>query len=1298
MPETSRESSSCAAGGPGRRKRRVLRFLVRSVVALLLLAIILGAALAATMRWWAPWAVARAAARKTHTRVEIGACEFWPAGQVTIRNLRVGLPGDSQDAIAIGTAKVTYKHFADLLRGSVGTVALDNLRIQETQVLRLAGKIREIRGPGSEEEGGAVLQIHKHLFTKSPQGLELRNAAFVRPSGKAFTLRSFAARSATLAGGEVRLSLSLETSPLDTMLPLSVPDPLKAECGLALTSKTVRVISLRSNLGSLLEMQEAQTRQRLEFRGSTFDLKGTHGDPNAWFRALGVPLPGDCEADFRVDRLTIGTGAGAAPATTGLGAQALHTGAQIELDIPAWDDFAPGWSATGAVSRVEAQAAASQDLRTAWLKESEEWKVGSLETPVGRFEDIRANMKSEGNWKAGELQWQNAAELFAPKTTLCLPRKSALRFAGSATGTLLTSRPLSLAVRFDLDPRLEVENEKEIALPVKGLFGFEGGAGVNLLTLFAEGKAAGGSFNIQASGSPGRGLYPPQAEAEMDLSGVSFDEMERIRGLAGWKAGVSPSGEGSAFVGLRLDGDGAASARGTLRLDRFSLKRKGKPLFLKKPVDLTTMFMVSGPATPYGSFDVSWLSLEAPPYFSLDSRASVRLTTNTLAVRGEPAFEIHSLAALAELAGWTLPFDAAATARGKAEFVRDQDRRRAAFDGNAALQDLRADFPRRSGDPLTTATRVRSFSLGSLKTRGKTGLEMKARSPALTYDGDVDLRNLAVSLERYARPHALTTASLALDEAHFRGRADVQTHPAGNDFLANSTVDLKGLRFTSGSLMAEIARTSLTLLISSPLPSLRDTEPSLRRTSIRFSLPPTPVLLRVLPTGTSPSTSTQVVVKCTGTVRIESTTGAHPQIRGIETEIDRVAIQTEGGGKLESCGPSHWRGRIRLRDVFECAQTLDVSAQNVSALFQELRRAGIPGVDKLRPLDTRLTSGTFQNTLQLTSGTIQIRNGRQSLTNSLTQVAGLLTADSVHGSIANSWGAEGKMNSLVTWRGLTGQADVSLSAPERIARINEITTRTLTRVTAEAKGAFRIAEVLAAGGQFTDLNLIGQSADKRIFLEGVSFKSYGGDGTIATEANLNTWPTSLSLQANIYGVDLETFVRDYDLKGRRMAGKVNVEVDLLFSPAKTLLEARLTQASPKIWMDMKTAANLHGFWITSLTGMNYMLGRAPSQFQKMYKPQDLLEYDTFSIHSRYDHQKRIYENTVVLRNRYFRTTFTVNMEARVVAEYLKWKQKESLKLKQKVPLKLKQKEPLKLKQSGVLTGPPPPPAPPSANH
>jgi hypothetical protein len=228
-------------------------------------------------------------------------------------------------------------------------------------------------------------------------------------------------------------------------------------------------------------------------------------------------------------------------------------------------------------------------------------------------------------------------------------------------------------------------------------------------------------------------------------------------------------------------------------------------------------------------------------------------------------------------------------------------------------------------------------------------------------------------------------------------------------------------------------------------------------------------------------------------------------------------------------------------------------------------------------------------------------------------------------------------------------------------------------VTAEAKGALRIAEVLAAGGQFTDLNLIVRSANKKVFLEGVSFKSYGGDGTIATEANLNTWPTSLSLQANIYGLDLETFVRDYDLKGRRMAGKVNVEVDLLFSPAKTLLEARVTQASPKIRMDMKTAANLHGFWITSLTGTDYMLGRASSQFQRMYKPQNLLEYDTFSIHCRYDHQKRIYENTVVLHNRSFRTTLTVNMQARVVAEYLKWKQKESLKLKQKEPPKLKER-------------------------
>jgi len=340
-------------------------------------------------------------------------------------------------------------------------------------------------------------------------------------------------------------------------------------------------------------------------------------------------------------------------------------------------------------------------------------------------------------------------------------------------------------------------------------------------------------------------------------------------------------------------------------------------------------------------------------------------------------------------------------------------------------------------------------------------------------------------------------------------------------------------------------------------------------------------------------------------------------------------------------------------------------------------------------LDTRLTSGTLRNTLQLTSGTLQIRNARQSLTDSLTQVAGLLTADSVQGSIANSWGADRKINSLVTWRGLTGQADISLSTPQRL-KLSEISTRTLIRMTAKAKGAFRIAEVLAAGGQFTDLNLIVRSADKKVFLEGVSFKSYGGDGTIATETNLNTWPTSLSLQANIYGVDLETFVRDYDLKGRKMAGKVNVEVDLLFSPAKTLLEARVTQASPKIWMDMKTAANLHGFWIASLTGTNYMLGRAPSQFQKMYKPQDLLEYDTFSIHSRYDHQKRIYENTIVLRNRDFRTTLTVNMEARVVAEYLKWKQRESL--------KLKQKEPVKLKQSGVLTGPPPRPAPASANR
>jgi hypothetical protein len=314
----------------------------------------------------------------------------------------------------------------------------------------------------------------------------------------------------------------------------------------------------------------------------------------------------------------------------------------------------------------------------------------------------------------------------------------------------------------------------------------------------------------------------------------------------------------------------------------------------------------------------------------------------------------------------------------------------------------------------------------------------------------------------------------------------------------------------------------------------------------------------------------------------------------------------------------------------------------------------------------------LQNTLQLTSGTLQIRNARQSLTNSLTQVAGLLTADSVHGSIANSWDADGNINSLVTWRGLTGQADISLSAPQRL-KLSEISTRTLTRVTAEAKGALRIAEVLAAGGQFTDLNLIGRSTGKRIFLEGVSFKSYGGDGTIATEANLNTWPTSLSLQANIYGLDLETFVRDYDLKGRRMAGKVNVEVDLLFSPAKTLLEARVTQASPKIRMDMKTAANLHGFWITSLTGTDYMLGRASSQFQRMYKPQNLLEYDTFSIHCRYDHQKRIYENTVVLHNRSFRTTLTVNMQARVVAEYFKWKQRESLKLKQKEPLKLKER-------------------------
>jgi hypothetical protein len=59
-----------------------------------------------------------------------------------------------------------------------------------------------------------------------------------------------------------------------------------------------------------------------------------------------------------------------------------------------------------------------------------------------------------------------------------------------------------------------------------------------------------------------------------------------------------------------------------------------------------------------------------------------------------------------------------------------------------------------------------------------------------------------------------------------------------------------------------------------------------------------------------------------------------------------------------------------------------------------------------------------------------------------------------------------------------------------------------------------------------------------------------------------------------------------------------------------------------------------------------------------------LEYDAFSIHCRYDHLKRIYENTVVLRNRYFRTTFTINIEARVVTEYLK------------------------LKQRGVLSGPP----------
>ena len=691
MTETLAETTD----RPKRNRRRArLRRLLLVLMLFLAICISAGATLFFTAGYWLPRAIEWASPRAAHIQITVGSLDCFPLGRVIAENLAARNLDTSATAVAVSHLRVDYDSLSRLLEGRARATIIKGLVVNDAETVRLAETVRSLlRKPRVVVPLPPLEEI---LNRWMPELVQLDDARVVTEGRKDYGLRRLRARRFASRGRGLRLGLSLETRPLDSMLPLEINQPLQLDILAGFTSAGIHLVNVRSNLGSLLNMEAAEPARLQEGEAIALQVRDLRFDLDQWVRILDLPLAGALKFDLHIPEWRLGQARQPQAWTGGLGPDAYFSRARLRLQPLQWTEFLPGWTLARGRHDLDLDFAVTPDFKRAWFQTDTALRAERLDTPEGPVDDIAMTAKGNGSLEANRFQWSCAGEVVGPGAGQPEPERARLRIAGESRGEILLKRG-DVDAQFAVKPQLERGKLSPFAMPVSGrLRYFPRQAHADSRFEFAsEGQVAGGDLALSVSGG---GAEQNRSSATLSIRDASLKRLEECARLIGAPLPVHLTGAFSCRASADQATSKPTTAAGVFSLTRLRPRGTDGADYLSRPVDAELAYALSKPVGPDAAWRIGKLELQADRNLRFETAGSVVKTGELLSVRLDPSFEVRSVARALELASATLSVRADGQVRttGGVDWRQDPKTARIQFRGDAEASDLTVEAANRS--------------------------------------------------------------------------------------------------------------------------------------------------------------------------------------------------------------------------------------------------------------------------------------------------------------------------------------------------------------------------------------------------------------------------------------------------------------------------------------------------------------------------------------------------------------------------------------------------------------------------
>lgn len=1251
-PEEPAASSTTA---PKSKVRRVLRrtFFGGAVLAGLLLLAFFVSVL--TFDKWFPPRLTRYIQEELNLYFSFKTLHVTGLHGVAIEEMKIGLP-EQEAALELGKGAIRFNRGIDLFQGRIGAVKLERLTLRDQALLDLKDRLLEVaeeKGwlkdkPQKDPKKPLITQVHNLLKRFGPQKFELNDAKMVLHEGGQVALDRLYMKQEPGERGGLLLEAGLKTRPLLNLPFLALSHSLETRARLSLTSQTARLKGVETRLGNLMQLQVAEMDAPFRLEETSLDLSGSRMDMEAFLSQQGYSLPGEYDLQAQLKSLRYGLSQEPRYWTGDL-APAWFSEETLTVQTSQWKNPLPGYALKDLEKRVHLQIAGKTDFQEIWTRLQGSGRLAEMETPFGHFPDFRMNSTLEARYFPDRIVYGQEVFFLGPYSEKENPPFPRMRMkAQSQTQTDLHLQKVQ--TRFNVKGNLEKANAPDLPFAVEALTTSGWRAEQKRAALQADLKTSLSKLTVQSrlEALVHAETRQGQLQGTHQFNGLSLELLEWPERYGLSQIPLGGTGEGRGNFQWKVDTQGPAKAKGSLEFENFSPRFHKRPL-LTRPVSLRGGIEMEGDWTKPGQTRLPLLEMELEDTLSWKGRAQME-SLKPLAGSLSGSGRLAGIAEIGKLLG--LPLPGLANLVGlqlelnRLNWTLDQKNRSAEVDlelqvagwkpGPFALKTLGNEYR------LNTSRLKQLFLTGTVKGKDD-GKNLSAH-----FEGESRLTEMAVLLLDPASTGLFSTLSLTLAdfscpvnfEADLKNRRQAEARytlsPRFSSFLVQAAPYAIAAESGSWAISGQAAFT----LPGSP------TDSAPFALEAETNLAPTSFSLQVFAPaiGLLPPLKTRVALKAKSQLQ-----GNLPG--GLESlRVERTALTAD----LPGLGRFEERGKTILQLANTTSPSLDTEHQFhfhipqtqtfLDTVLHTLEQTTTTLSD--RPTTVTRMLRSLVERLELTSGVMTLSDAAFFLNKDGCGLKGVVDLHIPAGSMKNPAGSE-----LLLWKSASAHVRFERRAPNLMALLSPQNLETI-----QLEGDFAVEESLAAGLKASQVHGRFHTEDEKLVLSSFAFQSYKGQGYVYGEAELRDFPSTVTVQAEMDHVDLQTFTEEYDMKNVKMNGVVSVQLEGRKGLDDYFFKVDVKQESARVELDRATAfALLVGY--PKKLGTSLLFLGSETSFHRNFGDKTMVGFDQFDLDCRYVPENEQFANRLLMVNEIFNLTLTTTADLPDVLAMIRHKQK-----------------------------------------